>query len=310
MLNKETKILLSVIGFSALNALIFYSSFLTVFSLIIPLAIFFKLGRLNNYINLLISALIVWILGGDKALLFFVSFVVFSSLILTELYSYLKNIKKTYFYSLIILLGSYFLSGYMFLLGKNVSYIEYVNIKVNVLISFIETQSPDVFTQMFSEYGVNKDFIINQFLLNFPGVFIIAFSLFVFLNIVLSARYSASLAKEFKALNIRSYKVNAMFVWPALLSGAFYLFANTEFTSSLYFKIFAISFFDLFLLIYFFQGTSVLLFLLNRFLGKFVFLQIFIIFSLASSAFSFVSLLGFFDMFFDIRNKLKKGVVK
>lgn len=310
MLKKETKIYLIVLGLGALNALVFYSSFLTVFSLLIPLAVFFKFGRKNNYLNLLMSSCIVWLLSGTKALIIFLALVVFTSLLLTELYSILKNIKKTYFYTLLISLGSYLLGSVIFLLGKNITYIEYLSSKVNLLINFVETQSPELFTQMVSEYGVNKDFVINQILLNLPGVFIISYSLFVFLNVILAARYSASLAKELSLIKVRAYKVNVNLVWPALLSGALFLYAKSEFTSPIYFKIFAISFFDTFLLIYFFQGTSVILFLLNRFLGRFLFVQIFILFTLVSSMFSFLSLLGFFDIFFDIRNKLKKGVVK
>lgn len=310
MLKKETKILLSVLGLGALNALVFYSSFLSVFSLLIPLAVFFKLGRKNHFINLLVSSSLIWALAGNKALLIFVALIVFSSLLVTEFYSYLKNIKKTYFYTLVVTLGSYLLVTTTFLMSKNLTYVDYISTKVNLLITFLETQSPELFTQMTSEYGVDKTFVINQILLNLPGFFIIAYSLFVLFNIVLAARYSASIGKELSILSVKAYKVNVNLVWPALAAGAMYLYANSEFISPIYFKISAISFFDIFLLIYFFQGTSVLLFLLNRFLGRFIFVQIFIVFTLVTSMFSFLSLLGFFDIFFDIRSKLKKGVAK
>ena len=299
---------------AVLNAFVFYSSFFTMFSLLIPISLMLKYGRHELYINLSISLIVVLLSGGLVPMYAFFMFVFFIAVVICELIHNFNSLKKIYLYSLYLVFGSFFVAVIGFLTIENVSYLEFFTKKLNNFVNIFERQYPELFKQFIVEYELGIEELINQFLINLPGTFIIAISIYILINIFLASRFSPVLQAGFSLKKVASLELDYKFVWPALFSGAMFLLAKSEFSNSFNFEVLANLFFSVFLLLYFFQGVSIAVNYLNKYLKKFPFVQIFILFTIVTTAFSFLSLIGFFDVFFDFRKKMKniknKGELK
>lgn len=300
----DTKKFFLHIGLGFLNAFVFMSSFFTMFSILVPVSVFFKYGRKLAYVNLCISSFIVYLLGGSNLFYLYFIFVFFIAGVLIEISININSFKKTYLNSLFFVFSTYFLGIVGFLIIKNKTYFSFFNNKLNELISVFKTQYPNMFNELILEYGVSRNEIINQFLINAPGTLIILISMYVLINLFLATRFKANFIKEISLYRISTFKVDYKFVWPALTSGAFFVLSKSPYISSMYFMLLANLIFSFFLLIYFFQGISVAIFYLNKYLKKLFFIQVFILVTIISTAFSFLSILGFFDVFFDFRKKI------
>jgi len=303
---KEQKLLGLVFILAVINSFVFYSSFFTLFSLSIPLIVLFKYGSFYFYLNLIFNSLIVFVLGGFTYLVIFFIFVVYVLVAVSYLYKKKYLFKELVLKSLYFVFSSYAIFITIILIYEKESLINFLLNKINFVLSSLEASYLDLYKQILSQ-TVSKQELIKDLAINLPAVFIVVFSLYIILNFYVSFRF---VNKDRSSISIKKlifYKVSYKFLWPAIFSGALFVFINSPYSSSLYLAMFASIFFYVFLLVYFFQGIGVMVFYLNILLKKYVFMQSFILIFIILSAFSFLSLLGFFDVFFDFRKKIIKG---
>jgi len=301
---KELKFILRIILLSLINSFFFYSGFLSFFSLLIPLFVYFKYGNLVFYYNVFLSTMLVSIFGGLIYTYIYIIFVVYIAFVLKYFFKDKILFKQNVLKAMYFIFTTFFVLTILLLVYTNKGFLSTLTDQISKTLVFLEQNYFDIYKQILIQFP-SRQALIDKLVVSVPAVFIVSIAMYILSSVFIAI----NLANK-NRLNIKKlifYRVSNKLLWPAIVSGAFFVFSASSYSKGLYFKMFSYSLFYVFLLIYFFQGIGVLISYLSIFVKKYVFIQSFILVFVILSAGSFLSLLGFFDVFFDFRKKIIKG---
>ena len=153
---------------------------------------------------------------------------------------------------------------------------------------------------------MSKKEFVTATAIQLPSIAGVAILIFVFVNVLMSAKSVTSISKFLKTENLRKTKLPEALVWFAISVGAFYLYSQSEYNKLIGVQSLGLFLFRTLAVVYFLQGMLIVRLLFESWLGEGL-LSVLIFSLLVVFAYMFVVAIGFFDIWFNFRKYIKKG---
>jgi hypothetical protein len=303
----------SIPGKGILSSFMLLSSIFAPFSSFPPLHTYITSGRDKGLYVLLSGVIATFLLGGVEAGIIYVVVIVLCSVVTAELLLSKCSFGKTVFYGSIIMIGIYAFVMVLYSLIFSVNIMEFMNVRISEALTYIEASNPEIVTQMLRESGMTRQELITSIVVKVPSAVVLGIVLLLFINLVMMTRFDRRLSDSLSIQSLYNFKVSDHFIWPTIAFGALFVFTGSELNTSVALKTIAILLFKSILIVYFFQGLAIMyLYLTNGI--KSLFFRSLLFSVIIVFAYIFITVIGFFDTWFDFRKHIKskddKGEIK
>jgi hypothetical protein len=282
---------------------IFLSSFFAVFSAVPSVVAYSKKGIKDAYIGLGLSFLILVFVDYKFALLFLL--LTFLSFTLTISFHEKKfKFSEILFYSIFSMLLAFLIIFVIYGFITSTGIYEAFESNLKSIILFLKQEKAQVFSDMLKQNNLTEKGFIKQSILSIPQFTIYTASLICFINLIFLSKRNENLANYLSLSNLKKVKIREDLAVPAIIIGAMYLFFNSKYSNSLNLAFLSTYLFYSIYVVFFFYGLAisyVFIFYKNKspFFGVLIFSLLLVFLNW------FVSLVGFFDIWFDFRKYLK-----
>ena len=285
-----------------LSAVFFLSAIFAVFAPVPLFLLYFRsklrFFHLANFSNLLI---IFFASGAISAVVYFIFVNILTYGLCYFIFKRGYKPDKASVLTLLLMIATVSIGTFGFGWSKNVSVWNEVKTSVSKNVEkFIEVSGPE-FSRQFGDIPDEK--IPEMVIQELPAVFFIFSLLMIWANLVMIFRVNPvgiMMCTGADPSYLRTWKTPEWLIWPVIISGALLIFGKDIY------MVIGQNGIKIFLIIYGLQGLSILSYVLNRFKVKPLIKTIFYV----MIAFFITPLLiavGFFDLWFDFRAKLRQS---
>jgi hypothetical protein len=300
------KMLFSLPGQGLMSAVLLISSVFAMFSTLPPLFTYTSEGRERGVTVLFFGLVFTMLFMGTGGLIFYLVLIFFTTVVLGEFINSKFSFAKTLTVSTAVIVGTYLAVLILYTLFTPSNPKDVLVTNVSTGISSMELVYPDLFKDLIKESGMTKAEIIVSVATLVPSYVFIAVVIFLFFNMIIVARFHEHLRNFFTVQNLKGFKIPDIFIWPALVFSALFLYANSSYNKDFYISAIAAFLFKGIMVFYFLQGLGIVFLFLQHNI-KTVFFRNLVLSMMVLFAYVFVTAVGFFDTWFDFRKFLKKG---
>jgi hypothetical protein len=282
------------------SAVFFLSTFCAIFSPLPILFLFLRRGRKWAWLAAVTNSLVVGWAAGLVSFSFYFVFVLVLALTLPELLNRKWRLEKITALTLLAmaLSGFAWVAGYAYF--QHVNPIQEAYTQIHSFVDYLG-QSISANSALLSpaELEERKQSLITEF----PSALAIFSLIMVWTNLVLLLKVNPNGIREKLGLDIgffKKWKAPEFLVWPTILTG-FFLVVQVPTVSDV-----ALNFFNFIMTIYAIQGLSIMSFGLDRMGIRGIFRLMSYLVALGLMM-PLVLGLGFFDLWFDFRNKFRQS---
>jgi len=282
------------------------STFFAPFCLFPGLLTYINEGRSRGLGVLFFGLMASFAFAGSYGLVIYFIAVVFVSVIVAEFILSGKTLAFTIFTSSALILAVFALAVFGASLYLNMDPLAMLTLKVQESLTVIEqSMGPDGLKQILLETGFTRQEFAASIAQKIPGVVCVGVVAVILFNLLFVGRFNLKLRQQLSVHNMMKFKLPEYLLWPTLMIGAFYVYTTSKYNTSVTLTILGAFLLKGALIFYFVQGLAIV--------------YLFIIFSVRTSfirslmmsmavifAYLFVTIIGFFDTWFDFRKYLKK----
>jgi len=299
-------VLYSAPGRGAVSSALLFTSFLAMFSSVPPLSAYVSESRTKGFLAIAFGALFSFLLGGMWACLLYSVVVASAALVMGELIKSGKSFGVVIFASSISLIILYAAALFIYTGLHSTGVMDFLIRTVNTSIDIVSKSYPKILEQQLAQTGMSKKEFVTATAIQLPSIAGVAILIFVFVNVLMSAKSVTSISKFLKTENLRKTKLPEALVWFAISVGAFYLYSQSEYNKLIGVQSLGLFLFRTLAVVYFLQGMLIVRLLFESWLGEGL-LSVLIFSLLVVFAYMFVVAIGFFDIWFNFRKYIKKG---
>jgi hypothetical protein len=296
----------SALGRAFSSVLMFVSVFFSIFSAFPILLTYLSVGRKKGIYVILFGIFFSYILGSWPFALFYLLAVGIVSVLVAELIKSQTSFAKTIFLSTTIMLSVYLILLLVVSYLSSSGVIDYLSYHVGSAIVFMTTNFPDLIRQTLIDSGMSEQELIKHIVVQIPSTLIVTLIIFLLVNMLMISNFNIEAQKFLKMDKLQSFKMPDTFVWAAIIFGGVYLYAASEYNSSILLEAAARMFFYGLMGFYFLQGMLIS-YVITSIKVPSPFLRVLLFSILIVFAYIFITALGFFDTWFDFRKYFKKG---
>ncbi len=299
-------VLYSAPGRGAVSSALLCTSFLAMFSSVPPLSAYVSESRAKGFLVIAFGALFSFILGGVWTCLLYSVVVASASLVIGELIKSGKSFGVVVFASSGVLIAMYAAALFVYTGLHSTGVMDVLINAVNVSIDIVSKGYPKILEQQLVQTGMSKKEFVTATAIQLPSIAGVAILIFVFVNVLMSAKSVTNISKFLKIENLKRVKLPEALVWFAISVGAFYLYSQSEYNKLIGIQSLGLFLFRTLAVVYFLQGMLIVRLLFASWLGEGL-LSVMMFSLLIVFAYMFVVAIGFFDIWFNFRKYIKKG---
>ena len=289
-----------------LSAVLFLSGFFVIFSPLPLLILAFHSSQKNRgrtYLAMVTNAALVAVAGGKSSLYFYAIFILSTALSLPEFLKRKFSLEKSGALTLfaVLLVGA----GFLFINFRihHLHFTDGFQMLLNSLVDYMnQSLSPEVKNSLFEK--IDPEEWKQGLWMELPSGVAIFSLILVWVNLITLLRLNPGRIREFLCLDLgyfRKWKAPEFLLWPTILCGFFIVMSIGVIPSAV-----ALNVFKFLMAIYALQGLSILTYFFDLWGIRGLFrsiayvLSVFIMLPLVLS-------IGFFDLWFDFRGKLRQS---
>lgn len=299
-------VLYSAPGRGAVSSALLFSSFLAMFSSVPPLSAYVSESRVKGFLAIVFGALFSFILGGIWACLLYSAVVLSASIIIGELIKAGKSFGFVVITSSLSLIALYSSALFVYAEINTTGVMDSLVKVVGMGVDMVAKSYPQIVEQQLVQTGMSKKELITSTAIQLPSIAGVTVLIFVFVNVLMSAKSVKSISKFLKIENLRKAKLPEKLVWLAIAVGVFYLYSQSEYNKLIGVQALGLFFFRTLAVIYFLQGLIIVHLLFASMMGEGL-LSVLMFSLLIVFAYMLVVAVGFFDIWFNFRKYIKKG---
>lgn len=296
----------SALGRAFSSVLMFVSVFFSIFSVFPILLTYLSEGRKKGIYVILFGIFFSYILGSWSFALFYLLAVGLVSALVSELIKARTSFAKTIFLSTTIISSLYLILLLVVSYINSSGIIDYLSYHVGSAVVFMSTNFPDVIRQILVDSGMSEQEFIRHIVVQIPSTAVVTLIILLLINTLMISNFNMEAQKFLKMDKLQSFRMPDTFVWAAIIFGGIYLYAVSEYNTSILLEAMVRMFFYGLMGFYFLQGMLIS-YVITSIKVPSPFLRVLLFSILIVFAYIFVTAVGFFDTWFDFRKYFKKG---